>query len=134
MFRNLRKSASFCIMPFILCALILRVLVPAGWMPSDQKGQMITLCTGMGVKQVWFGNDGAIADKAPVKKQHSDGSDDNSCAFSGTSFAALGESYANLHRNLLYAQTPAIQYVQGISIGRGLAAPPPPATGPPSLI
>ncbi len=121
-------------MPLILLALMMRVLIPAGWMPSAEKGQMITLCTGMGVKQAWLGHDGALQDQAPEEKQHGSDPDQNPCAFSGIGFAAINNAVFAPAPRLVSVETQMANIGQEVNIGRGLAAPPPPATGPPTLI
>ncbi len=113
---------------------MMRVLFPAGWMPSAEKGQMITLCTGIGVKQAWLGNDGVLQDQAPKEKQHGSDPDQNPCAFSGIGFAAINSAAFAPSPQLISIETQLAHIGKAVTIGRGLAAPPPPATGPPALI
>lgn len=128
MTKALRPSGLWLSLALML--LVLRALVPAGWMPAQQKGQWITICSGAGVTMAWMGADGKI-DKhpAPAKSEKS-----NHCAFAGLGAAAdlsiqLPEILAPVF------STPFIPAaITSVAIGRGLAAPPPPKTGPPSLI
>jgi hypothetical protein len=111
-------------------AIAMRMLVPAGWMPSDVKGHMITICTGMDLTEVWLGHDGKIQKEAPVKKSQAD----QSCAFAYQPASSLDFGAG------IYALPPSrIETFMPISlqqafIGQGLAAPPPYSTGPPKLI
>lgn len=113
-----------------LMLLVLRALVPAGWMPAQQKGQWITICSGAGVTMAWIGADGKIdKDHAPTKSEKS-----NHCAFAGLGIAAdlsvkIPEILAPVFNTPLVPTA-----ITAVAIGRGLAAPPPPKTGPPSLI
>lgn len=122
-----------------LIALALRVLVPSGFMvpAADQGvGFPIVLCTAQGVQTVVVDQEGQLAspdprpsgDHSPASQPH------HSCAFAGVA-QALGAPQS-LHIGLagwtfaehaFAAGTPAAP-------GRGLAAPPPPQTGPPLQI
>lgn len=113
-----------------LMLLMVRALVPAGWMPAQQRGQWITICSGAGVTMAWIGADGKIdKNHAPAKAQKA-----GHCAFAGLgmpvdlSLAPLNIAAPAYVALLLPKLTPAI------TVGHGLAAPPPPKTGPPSLI
>ena len=117
----------------LACALALRMLVPEGWMPvSDAQGFRITLCTGTGPMDMTMAMPGMA-----MKHGHTDHGpqpmQDHPCTF-----AHLGLAFAEpllpalalppLARAEALAAKPL-----AIAIGRGLAAPPPPATGPPIL-
>ena len=108
-------------------ALAVRVLVPAGYMPAQGKGLEITLCTGDGMVAAWVDDQGTVhkGEKAPASKS------DHPCAFSAIGSLAEAGGPADA------ADLPAIgrHIVQprqaSAFIGQGLAAPPPPPTGPP---
>lgn len=110
-------------------ALLLRVMIPTGWMPAHGADGVtrITLCTGMGAVEAWVDADGTIHDKKPHEKS----SADQPCAFSGLAMlgdippAATGLTAATL------ADPADPLFPASVTIGRGLAAPPPPSTGPP---
>jgi hypothetical protein len=111
-------------------AIAMRMLVPAGWMPSDVKGQMITICTGMDLTEVWLGHDGKIQKEAPVKKSKAD----QTCVFAYQPAASIdfgAGTYALLPSRIEKLMPASVLMA---SIGRGLAAPPPYSTGPPKLI
>jgi hypothetical protein len=110
--------------------LAMRVLVPAGWMPSGSKGQMITICTGMGLTQAWLGDDGRLHKQTPAEKQQGD----QPCMFAGLSAASLASGFYAPALPPVYNNAVTDFWLRSSSVGHGLAAPPPPATGPPHLI
>lgn len=112
-------------------ALLARVLVPAGWMPAEGRGMAITLCSGSGAVAAWVDADGKIQKHDPAKGAMPD----HPCAFAGLGMPMLG---GDVPAAPLLAPVPRDE-LAGLSlapaaIGRGLAAPPPPATGPPASI
>ncbi|RHW16795.1 hypothetical protein D1610_13800 [Sphingomonas gilva] len=112
-------------------ALLLRVLIPTGWMPAHgaDGATRITLCTGMGLVQAWVDADGTIHDKQPREKSAAD----QPCAFAGLAMAGdLPDVAALLEAAALPIATP-LATRSSTAIGQGLAAPPPPATGPPAF-
>lgn len=130
--RRHRDSQQNWLLAFVLLALVVRMLVPAGWMPSFADGRAtITICTGAGMVEAWVDADGKIHKQSPAKT----GAGDQPCAFAGLGAAAdlpvfdvasLAVPFAPqlIHKNSATA----------VTIGLGLAAPPPPATAPPALI
>jgi hypothetical protein len=109
-------------------ALLVRLAMPAGWMPSPAGGFAITLCTGSGPVAARMDADGKFhkqpADQAPAA--------DHPCTF-----AALGGPLLPAATAMLAAPTAVALAVLPlglgeIAVGRGLSAPPPPATGPPA--
>jgi hypothetical protein len=130
--RAVRHSQTSWLLAFVILALAMRMIVPTGWMPSAVAGKaMITLCTGAGMVEAWVDADGKIHKDSPAKK----GAGDQPCAFAGLSAAADAPSYAELSLEpLLPPQSVPGAALTGVAIGLGLAAPPPPAIGPPTLI
>lgn len=129
---NLRKSYSHAAMAMVVLALMARMLVPQGWMPSRAPGQVISICTGVdGMTKAILGKDGTLKE-LPEGGEHE--TSENPCAFAGIAMGgALPDMAAARARlNAVSRELPAQTY--SVSIGRGLAAPPPPATGPPVLI
>lgn len=113
-----------------MLALAARVLVPAGWMPSEGRGFAITLCSGGAAVTAWVGADGKVHKEDPQPA----GAPDHQCAFAGLGAPALGSDPI-----AAAVPAPASSYEVAVAsapaaIGRGLAAPPPPATGPPASI
>ncbi len=108
-------------------ALVLKVLVPQGYMVSNKgDGFPLVICTGHGVQTVAGANhDGS---KAPLQKKT-----DAPCAFAGgvtppapSQLAVLSEPYATQADRIVDLRP------RDLTPGRGLAAPPPPSQGPPT--
>lgn len=125
-------------------ALLVRLLVPTGWMPTvDAGGLHLTWCGSAGPPPPAFQK--AIADTAERlgldRGQHREGhpgghdkpGGDQPCSFAGLAFAALDPVAPALAAPPEVA-SPAAPRAGIVAIGRGLAAPPPPSTGPPVLI
>jgi hypothetical protein len=111
-------------------ALLLRLVVPAGWMPAAGGGYAITLCTGAGVSRAWVDAEGKVHKGEPGKA-----APDHQCVFAGFSAALDAPPLAGA----LLAPLAAVEALpplarSAVAIGRGLAAPPPPATGPPASL
>jgi hypothetical protein len=107
-------------------ALAVRVLVPAGWMPAAKGGFAITVCTGSEMQSGWIDAEGKLHKQAP------DQGGGEHCAFAGLGAPMLaGDVPAPLMLPVRGGDAPATQLAR-IAIGQGLAAPPPPATGPPA--
>ncbi|WP_414900164.1 hypothetical protein ACMT1E_10685 [Sphingomonas flavalba] len=113
----------------VVLALLLRVMIPAGWMPMAGGGYAITLCTGMGAVSAWVDADGQIhKDKPPI-----DSRSNGHCIFAGFAAAlTLPDALAMpVMPMAIAAALLPVALFDGGAIGRGLAAPPPPPTGPP---
>lgn len=113
----------------VALALFVRAVVPGGWMlESAERSVTLTLCADASgtPKQVVVplgGKHDASKDQAG---KHSP------CAFAGMA-AALDPAFASA--DLLSPATEPVRQPAALSvaIGRGLAAPPPPQTGPPVI-
>ena len=113
-----------------LMLLLLRAVVPAGWMPAQERGQWITICSGAGVSMAWIGADGKIdKEHAPAKSEKS-----SHCAFSGlgTPVDLAVDAFSLPLPPFAAVIVPMLTTL--VTVGQGLAAPPPPKTGPPALI
>ncbi len=117
-----------------LCAaaLMLRALVPAGYMiaPASGAGQFfVTVCTGLEGKVMRVAL--PLNGKQDAPQQGHDGKD-GPCAF--TALAGLADT-PPLPGVLQPFQslTAPLPGKHVVMIGRGLAAPPPPQTGPPAI-
>jgi hypothetical protein len=131
MFRGLIQSHKHFVSVLIVLTLLSRVLIPAGWMPSQNTGHsLITLCTGSGMVEAWVDAKGALH-KLPVDKK---GKDSGQCAFAGVGAAAKMTDLQNLLLSAAEPESLPFSKQSHLIIGLGLAAPPPPATGPPVLI
>jgi hypothetical protein len=115
-----------CLLAF---ALALRILVPAGWMPAAEGGLRIVPCIAAPQAQVASDHHSGGHGEAPAPAAK----DDGPCSFFGLSapFAAPADPFAALLMPPLAAAASGIALLS-VQIGRGLAAPPPPSTGPPS--
>lgn len=127
------------LLALVAAALLLRALVPMGWMPVLGNGTvMLRLCSGMV----------AVSAEHPAAKlqqlmttrdpvafaDHGSSKDDRSPADQPCSFAAAGLALAT-PGSLIQAEplftAPLAIFPAAVTVGRGLAAPPPRSTGPP---
>ena len=114
----------------LFAALLLRLLVPAGYMPVEGRGFAVTLCTGMGRVEAWMDASGHIHKQKP-----DDAKGEQPCIFAGHAAALdLPPMPAAAEAPMAAAQIMAGLPRWTVAVGQGLAAPPPPATGPPSGI
>lgn len=138
--RLLIRARNGFLLAALLCVLIARVAVPAGWMPMAGAGGGVVLapCSGMGAVDMTApdmagmpGMPHATPDKGD--RHHPDPAGDHPCAGAGMSVAldqpALDVPKARAPRPVVIAP-PAL----ATAVGRGLAAPPPWQTGPPILV
>jgi hypothetical protein len=115
----------------VIFALAVRMTIPAGWMPSADHSFAINVCTGINMSTVWIDTKGQIHKSDPEKHKSAE---HEACAFAGLAMAAdLAQPDSAVSAPLMQANIAAKSIVHS-SIGRGLAAPPPPSTGPPSYI
>ncbi len=136
---RLRESHGFLI-AMIGAALLLRGLVPMGWMPDAGSGFRLEMCLPMA--------DGDIASAAQREAEQllsealagadEPGDDrhkakDQPCAFSGLSAPWTGAVGVGLASPMVAPSPVLPPFALVAAVGRGLAAPPPPATGPPLL-
>lgn len=82
MHRSLRHSAVL----LALAATLLRVLVPAGWMPSASDGAFVMLCTANGLVQVL--DPGSAADGGDAPGSHAPAAD-GACPFGASAAPGL---------------------------------------------
>ena len=115
----------------LVAALLARSVAPEGWMPvvNAAGGIEITVCNGTGPDDVMvLSPDGKLHHKAPGKNR----SGDHACAFSGLGVADAPPTLVALAAPIFAPDAaPTLDPIDAVP-GRGLAAPPPPATGPPS--
>ncbi|MCA3712883.1 hypothetical protein [Phenylobacterium sp.] len=114
----------------VVLALAMRIVVPAGVMFAETPGGglQMTLCTGQGAMVAPLSDDGTGPDAGK-------GASDSPCAFAATSAFTPTESVLLP----VPAPWPAPTAHPGVRTkhqrpGLGLPAPPPPKTGPPSLV
>jgi len=132
MFGERRRSMTSWGLPLIVCALLLRVIVPQGWMPSlDHSGTIkIEMCSGLANHEaaITLNVGGHKAD--PSDQHHQD----HVCPFAGLSAAFDNARLPTLEAPFRHTHASLPLSFGIVFIGRGLAAPPPPSTGPPTLI
>ena len=121
----------------LACALLLRLLVPAGWMPvRDATGLHLTICTGTGPMAMPMApgtTAGPMAGMAHHMPGDQQGIPEHPCAFAHHGLAVAAPRLPALVRPLAPVALLPAGLATRVAIGRGLAAPPPPPTGPPSL-
>lgn len=118
-------------------ALVAKLLVPAGWMPvADGQGFAIEMCGGEGPMSA----ESAAAMKAANDRlnaglgKHAKGKPggEPACPFAALALGLGSEDVQAPSAPATFVQeSPPSSFA--VAIGRGLAAPPPPATGPPAL-
>ncbi|MBL8544293.1 MAG: hypothetical protein JNJ63_10855 [Hyphomonadaceae bacterium] len=116
-----------------LVAISVRALVPAGYMlaPSAQAGGMaVTICTAQGAVDVVLDPAGGEHKQKNDSQQRSA---DAPCVFAGAAPLAAPDAAIALAAPAL-PSAPVDYVFAALAPGRGLAAPPPPSTGPPILI
>jgi hypothetical protein len=119
----------------LACALALRLLVPQGWMPvTNAQGFRIVPCSGTGpMDMATMAMPGMSAHHGQADHDPHPAQPDHPCAFAGLSLALADPPLPTL---LLAPAATGETFAPkplAIAIGRGLAAPPPPSTGPPVL-
>lgn len=117
----------------VACALLFRVLVPAGWMPiADANGLTLGWCSG--VRHAVPAEARALLDQALPKSEtpRHQPSPDQPCAFAAAAQTVAATDPMPAIR-APEAAAPAPFLPLALIPGRGLAAPPPRSTGPPLL-
>jgi hypothetical protein len=116
-----------------LLAMIVRAMVPAGFMLAPaQHGELlaVTLCSGHGAVEALIDlKTGALVEKKGEAPQKSTASD-APCVFAVTATLVAPEPSFSLNVSFASVAAAPVRTVD-VAPGRGLAAPPPWATGPP---
>ncbi|HEY4029353.1 MAG TPA: DUF2946 family protein [Caulobacteraceae bacterium] len=109
-------------------ALALQLMFPAGFMaaaPGEGHGFPIVICSAQGQIVADWDAVGGHQKKAPAKTMAG-------CPFAGHAVASDPPSPAALPAPVVFAAVDAPARPYAVFPGRGLAAPPPPAIGPPA--
>ena len=115
----------------LACALALRLLVPQGWMPvSDAHGFRLTLCSGTGPMDMPMASMPGMAAQHD-KSGHDQPAAEHSCPFANLALALAEPVVPALTSPTVFTVEAIDPRPLAVTIGRGLAAPPPPSTGPP---
>lgn len=126
--QRLSRAGQGRVIALLALALFVRALVPTGWMPvATANGVRMELCAGQAMPTQAM---------AGMKHGHDQGKQalpDHPCAFAGLGLAA--DIAPPLVVVALALMPPPMLAPRGlaVAVGRGLAAPPPPATGPPAF-
>jgi hypothetical protein len=115
-----------CFIALASLALMLQVLVPSGYMVSqDPLAPGLVICTGHGALLARPGhNDPAKSPKTAP---------DAPCAFAAHGVALTPPALSRVAEVVIEPSSFAVAQVFYVLPGRGLAAPPPPSTAPPTL-
>lgn len=115
----------------LVLALLLRVFVPSGWMPAQAAdgATRIVICSEEGRQAAWVDRTGKLHRGDP----HQPASADHPCAFAGLAMASDIPELPTLPPLAFGREEITPRGAANVAVGRGLAAPPPPATGPPLL-
>ncbi len=127
--RRLLSVRAPLLLSLIALALLARAALPAGWMPTFADGTVqISVCSGEGRTVMWLDKAGKTHKSDPSGNDHKD----SPCAFASVAPAIDAPVMPPVN---YAAATPVLQglRLQTAAIGQGLAAPPPPQTGPPLL-
>jgi hypothetical protein len=120
-----------------LLAMLVRAVVPAGYMLAQAdtgQGRFLTveMCEGHAARVIDL-DTGKQVDLSKLPGKADDTSKDAPCVFASTASAATPVEVVEL---VEFVATQDVGFFVDRSIrpGRGIAAPPPPSTGPPSTI
>lgn len=122
-----------------LLAMLVRAIIPAGYMLAHAdagSGRYLTveMCDGHAAQaQVIDLDTGKVIDLSNLPKNTKTESSSVPCVFAGVVAMAAPITAAE-PVEFRFEQTIAFTVVRDLRPGRGIAAPPPPSTGPPSLI
>jgi hypothetical protein len=125
-------------MAIALIAMAIRALVPAGFMvaPDRDRWLVVTLCSGSGSTQTLLNLGAGAHDdgERPANREQDSGVHQAPCVFAAVAHLAAPVGLADVVRPKPIVAPIAIASSHWVAIGRGLAAPPPWATGPPALL
>jgi len=132
-------AAMLRIAPLLLLCVALRGFIPAGWMPSfDQTGMSLIPCSGFTQPQpepsAHSDHDMQAMHHGNAAPEHDDKSKHDMagqpCAFAASAVDVARADFGAAFKLLAPARPIFLPFL-AVQIGRGLAAPPPPQTGPP---
>ncbi|MBA4792888.1 MAG: hypothetical protein H2041_04405 [Phenylobacterium sp.] len=118
-------------------ALAMKVIVPPGYMAAPARAEgppfALVLCTAQGPVPA-AALPSAAQDETPHEPADADGARHNPCVFAGHASGAEGPELLSVGPAVFADYVaPALAVVPAVAPGRGLAAPPLPARGPPHL-
>ena len=119
------------LLSLVFAAMLMRILVPQGWMPSSGG---LTMCVGGERVALPAAAQALLAEHGVPIPNDTPPPHDAPCAFAGFGHALAVPLLPVLLLPALAIFAPVAATRLTIAIGRGLAAPPPPSTGPPTTI
>lgn len=125
------RRQSHVFLTLALMALVMRVLMPAGFMMGEGRtgAYTIVICSPEGSHTETIDLPaGGKKDTGRTEKH------DAPCVFAGHGLADAPAQLMLPAPDLLVRAVPVAATVRDVAPGRGLAAPPPPPTGPPALL
>ena len=105
-----------------LLAVLVRAIIPTGYMIAPEQGLNLVICTGHG--PAVYRTDGETPSKAPQKP-------DQPCAFAGFHAAETSTLAEFPAAPMVWSKATPHLHSFDLAPGRGLAAPPPPSHAPP---
>ena len=108
-----------------LMAVLVRAIVPTGFMIAPERGLNLVICSGFGPAA--SRTDGDAPSKAPHKGEQP-------CAFAGFHTATSTDAVAWIFAPSEWVDAAPRLLSLDLAPGRGLAAPPPPSHAPPSRL
>jgi hypothetical protein len=130
--RSRSRNHRMLALAVLACAMALRILVPEGWMPvSDGHGFRITLCTGSGPMDMTMAMPGMAMHHGKAGHGPQQPMQDHPCTFAHLGLAFAEPVLPSLAPPPAEAAEALAARAFAVAIGHGLAAPPPPSTGPP---
>jgi hypothetical protein len=108
-----------------LMAVLVRAIVPTGFMIAPERGLNLVICSGFG--PVASRTEGETPSKAPHKAEQP-------CAFAGFHTATSTDAVALVAAPSEWIAAAPLLLSLDLTPGRGLAAPPPPSHAPPSRL
>jgi hypothetical protein len=132
--RHLSPLQARLLLVLFACAMLARALVPSGWMPvATAQGLRIVPCSGTGPM---IARPSPMAHAMPGMHHedagHGTTAVDHPCAFAGVTPGVDSPALAIAPPPAFTRAVPSPTRTL-VSVGRGLAAPPPPQTGPPAF-
>lgn len=127
--RSLRRP-SF-LLSLVFAAMLMRVLVPQGWMPASGG---LTMCVGGQRVALSAEAQTLMAAHGVPVPEDSPPPHDAPCAFAGFGQGLADPVLPELTIPVFAPFATVEAAAPAVAIGRGLAAPPPPSTGPPTTI
>jgi hypothetical protein len=125
---DLRPALVFGVAVLVVAALMVRLAVPAGWMPRA-SGAGLMLCSGQSVAPP-----PAHAGMAGMHHAPDDEEAPQPCAFSAVYAATIAPADIPWVTPVLAIESVLSVRRPGTAPGRGLAAPPPPSHAPPHTL